>query len=243
MRGAALSFLLQRIPEDWKRRIGVHLGAPDIRWSLRQLRSFGFNPSSVLDGGAFRGDWARACLSIFPQARITCIEPQDESQKSLRALASSNPNVQVIQTLLGARTSARMVFAGQGSGSSVLLDSGNARVSSMTTIDQLIKDGDCAPPELLKLDVQGYELEVLEGWNFEFERCQVIQCEISLLPLVPGAPMLEEVIAYMARRDFLMWDVDELIRAPSDGAVWQIDALFCRKDSPLRRERVWRSQP
>jgi hypothetical protein len=31
-----------------------------------------------------------------------------------------------------------------------------------------------------------------------------------------------------------MFDVDQLILSPFDGAMWQIDALFCRIDSPLR---------
>jgi hypothetical protein len=39
-----------------------------------------------------------------------------------------------------------------------------------------------------------------------------------------------------------MFDVDELIRAPSDDAVWQIDAIFCRMDSPLLKQRVWRAE-
>jgi len=92
------------------------------------------------------------------------------------------------------------------------------------------------------LDVQGYEVEVLEGWTIGFDRCEVIQSEISLLPIVPKAPLLHEFVSYLYKRGFVMFDVDELIRAPSDGATWQIDAMFCRLDSYLRTERVWRKK-
>ncbi len=109
----------------------------------------------------------------------------------------------------------------------------------MTTVDTLIESGQCQPPDLVKLDVQGYEIEVLEGWTESFYRCQIIQCEISLIPIVAGAPLLHEVITYLFQRGFVVFDVTELIRSPSDGAVWQIDALFCRCDSPLRLSRVW----
>lgn len=113
----------------------------------------------------------------------------------------------------------------------------------MKTIDTLIKFDQIASPHFLKLDVQGYEIEVLEGWTKGFEQCEVIQCEISLLPLIPKAPLLHEVVAYLYNRGFMMFDVTELIRSPFDAAVWQIDALFCRKDSPLCTNRVWRTPP
>jgi FkbM family methyltransferase len=207
------------------------------------MRSFGFCPLQVLDVGAFHGHWARACLEMFPQSHITCIEPQDQAQKHLRKLSHEYKNVQVIQTLLGGRPTSCVPFREQGSGSSVLLStSGVSTTKPMTTIDELIHEGRCAPPDFIKLDVQGYEIEVLKGWTQGFEKCQVIQCEMSLLPFVAHAPLLHELVVYLYKRNFLMSDITEVIRAPSDGATWQIDALFCPKDSPLRTERVWRKK-
>jgi FkbM family methyltransferase len=194
-----------------------------------------------MDVGAFRGDWARICIDIFPEATITCIEPQDSPQEELKKIANEHSNVKVMQTLLG-RSESYIPFEEIGPGSSILLGNKNTGMAKpMTTIDALIEKGHCRPPELLKLDVQGYELEILEGYSRNFDACQVIQCEISLLPIVPGAPLLHEAVNYFYRRGFVMFDVDELIRAPSDGAVWQADTLFCRIDSPLRR-RVWRKR-
>jgi FkbM family methyltransferase len=241
LRRHAVEMLLRLTPAEWKKRLSIHLGAPHVQWSLRQLKHFGFVPRQVLDVGAFEGSWARTCLDVFPQARITCIEPQDRQQPVLVALVAEKPNIQVIQTLLGRNSLLQVPFVESGSGSSVF---GNAKGSGptkpMATIDSLIGSGRFEPPDLIKLDVQGYEIEVLEGWTNNFDRCQIIQCEISLLPLVPGGPLLHELVAYLGRRGFVMFDVTELIRSPSDGAVWQIDALFCRMDSQFRQERRWR---
>jgi FkbM family methyltransferase len=217
----------------------VHLGVPDVGWSLLQLRRFGFAAENVMDVGAFKGDWARICLNIFPKAMITCVEPQDGPQKELKKIANEYSNIKIIQALLGKSAFGNVSFKEIGSGSSVLLNSCEGCQRPMTTIDALIRGGYCKAPELLKLDVQGYELEVLEGYTQNFDICQVIQIEINLLPIVQGAPLLHEVIPYLYKRNFVMFDVDELICAPSDGAVWQIDALFCRMESFLRRKRVW----
>lgn len=236
-----LGAFLRILPQEFKRRLGVHLGVPDLRWSLMQLRRFGFTPMHVMDVGAFKGDWARVCLSVFPEATITCIEPQNETQRSLQKLAREYSNIKVIQTLLGGSERGNVIFQEIGQGSSVLFDEGDTKItSSMTTIDSLIESGLCEPPELIKLDVNGYEIEVLKGWTKKFEFCQVIQSEINLLPSVPGTPLLHEVVAYFYERGFVFYDIEEFIRAPSDGTVWLIDAFFCRIDSPLRKERVWR---
>jgi len=239
----AFTILFHLLPRKLKRGLSVHLGCCDLNWSLEQIRRFGFTPRNVLDVGAFQGEWAKACLKAYPEAHITCIEPQGEPQFKLRELAKQHPNLKVIQTLLGSQVTPHIPFQERGSGSSVLLPtSENERMKPMTTVDRLILEKRLDPPEMVKLDVQGYEMEVLKGWTQGFEKCLVIQCEISLLPLIPGAPLLPELIEYLQERDFVMFDITELIRSPSDGAVWQIDALFCRKDSSLRTSRVWQTE-
>jgi len=192
-----------------------------------------------MDVGAYRGDWTKMCLKVFPDARIMCIEPQDGLQGPLQELARRHPNIHIIQTLLGRSVNNNVPFNEQGSGSSVLLTGAVGTVKKMTTVDKLIQSNLCNAPEFLKLDAQGYEVEILEGYTKNFSVCQVIQCELSLLPLVPQAPLLAEVVTYLRTRGFVMFDIEEVIHSPSDGAVWQIDALFCRADSDLRNQRVW----
>ena len=236
-----LGAFIRILPEEPRRRLGVHLGSPDLQWSLMQLRRLGFIPKHIMDVGAFKGDWARVGVKTFPEATIFCIEPQNESQQDLQELAREYSNIKVIQTLLGASKRENVPFQQIGQASSLLLrNANNEMTSSMTKIDLLIESGLCEPPELLKLDVNGYEIEVLKGWTKRFEFCQVIQSEINLLPSVPDAPLLHEFVAYLYERGFVIYDIEEFIRAPSDGTVWLIDALFCRINSPFRKERVWR---
>jgi FkbM family methyltransferase len=241
LRLKVLRQLLRGLPPTLRDRLSIHLGKPDVYWSLSSLRRLGFLPRFSMDVGAYVGDWTRVCLNVFPETIITCVEPQDALQADLKKLTARHANVRAIKTLLGRQTREGVPFADKGPGSSVLLPSPEGSKSSMTTIDDLIDSGLCEAPELLKLDAQGYEMEILKGYAHHFDACKVIQCELSLLPLVPGAPLLHHMVAYLRERGFVMFDIDELIHGPHDGAVWQIDAIFCQVDSPQRSQRFWGS--
>lgn len=233
--------VLQAIPEAKRDRLAVHFGRPDLRFSLMQLKQFGFVPASVLDGGAYHGDWARTCLEIWPTANVLCIEPQANAQTYLQRLATEKqPQLKVMQGLLGSSVRDAVPFNDSGTGSSVLHSHDAKSSYPMWTIDSLAERSSTAF-DLVKLDLQGLELEALAGFERNMQHCTILQLELSLLPLISGAPLIAEVLAYLNERGFVIYDVDELIRSPSDGAVWQIDALFCKKDSDLRTARKWRT--
>lgn len=235
-----LSKLIAVTPDTVRSKLACHLGAPDLRWTLTQLRRFGLRIHSAVDVGAYHGDWTKLFLEAFPESSVLCVEPNRSCLPKLTALAAASNGVTVLNTLLGEEVSDGRPFADFASGSSLLASPADAPLTPMTTLNRLIQSGTLRAPEYLKLDVQGYERQVMQGWTQDFEVCQVIQCELSLLPLVPGAPLLPEMLNYLQERGFVMWEVEEMIRAPSDGALWQVDALFVRENSPLRTERRWR---
>src|SRR6516165_10461379 len=55
---------------------------------LADIRARGFTPRGIIDVGANRGDWTRVALSIFPDASVIMIEPQEEMQPYLSQLCS-----------------------------------------------------------------------------------------------------------------------------------------------------------
>jgi hypothetical protein len=111
---------------------------------------------------------------------------------------------------------------------------------AMRTLDQIVQEqfGDC-PPDFLKLDVQGYELEVLKGAEKSLPRMQVILTEISLLDIHQKVPLLAEVITWLNDRDWVAYDICGLTRRPLDQALWQADFIFVPHNSPLRADKRW----
>jgi hypothetical protein len=91
--------------------------------------------------------------------------------------------------------------------------------------------------DFIKIDVQGYELEVLKGGMRTLARAQAILIELSLIEINEGAPLLDEALSFMRAAGFVAYDVLEIHRRPLDGAMNQIDILFVREESPLRADK------
>jgi hypothetical protein len=88
--------------------------------------------------------------------------------------------------------------------------------------------------DLLKIDVQGAELDVLRGGPATLQAIEVLFVELSLHACNRGAPRFAEVVAALAA---LGVHAFELLQLPRDRVVpqRQTDAIFVRDSSPLWR--------
>ena len=102
-----------------------------------------------------------------------------------------------------------------GSGSSVMGELSDVPRETITlpvvTLDATIAGLRIAPrvraPILLKLDVQGYEREVLRGGSATLAAAEVVAMELSMQRLNEGAPLAHEMVAFLAERGFQLFDV------------------------------------
>ena len=107
---------------------------------------------------------------------------------------------------------------------------------AMTTLDRTIEEQEFPPPQLIKLDVQGYELEVLKGATRALASAEFVLLEVSVWQYNENSPLIEEVVAFMSGAGFVTYDVFDINRL-SDGTLLQLDVLFIRKDSFLLDEK------
>lgn len=234
---------LQALRARLARRLRARLGVPSIPASLARLARAGFAPSTVFDVGAYRGDFAAEVLVVWPAAQLVCFEPLPGRAEALRT-RFAGAAVQVHDAVLGARSGTPVELSLAETASSVLAEHATqdfARVARETTaLDDLVAGGRIpARCELLKLDVQGYELAVLEGAQGLLARTEVVLLELNLLDLHVGVPLLHEVLAWLAARGFVAWDLAGLTRRPLDDALWQVDLVVVRVDGALRRDKRW----
>jgi FkbM family methyltransferase len=81
---------------------------------------------------------------------------------------------------------------------------------------------------LIKIDTQGYELEVLRGATQLLPRTSAIQLELSLTPLYEGAPTLVEMLSFMESQGFELFGLVPGFRDLGSGRLLQVDGFFLR---------------
>jgi hypothetical protein len=96
----------------------------------------------------------------------------------------------------------------------------------VTTLDDLVQPQLGDPTAVFtKMDVQGYELQVLAGGEATLARSALVQLEMSLLPLYDTAPSYREILDFMAQHDFRLVGIEPGFASPT-GALLQADGLF-----------------
>ena len=83
-------------------------------------------------------------------------------------------------------------------------------------------------PSLLKIDVQGYELDVLGGSETCLDRFDVVYVEASFMELYQGQPLASDVIDALNEKGFRLAAIHNLCHA-QDGRAVQADFLFERR--------------
>jgi FkbM family methyltransferase len=225
-------------------------GVGSMEEFLRFLRTVGLAPRCVLDVGAYDGRWSAMAAKEFPDARFVLIEPQAELAPALGAFCAGHRGGARFVSAGAAATAGRAVqtTGDELHGSSYLpppderaLQAGRQRVTPMVTIDAEFAAEPCLP-DLVKLDVQGYELEALKGATRLFGHTECFILEISMFG--GGSswwPGFHDAVDFMHRRNYQVYDVCGFLRRPLDGALGQIDLAFVRADGRLGRDRRWSS--
>ena len=213
--------------------------------SIANLKRNSFVPRTIIDVGAYVGEWTQGIRVIYPESRCLMVEANPDKRQALEAVRSQLPGrVSVHIALLGAEARQSMPFYVVGTGSSVLREHTSVARTQimlpMCTLDQVAADARLEPPIFLKLDVQGYELEVLRGGLGVLGETEVTLLEVSLIEYNQDAPLFADVVEFMNSKGFVLYDICGQHRRQTDHALFQVDVIFVRKDSHLRsRKSFW----
>jgi FkbM family methyltransferase len=217
-----------------------------IEECLRHLKGLGYAPRIVVDGGAHLGDFSALADVIFPGAAIHMIEPQPACQGALAALAGKRGFKLHSVALVSEEEAGKPLTMAAGSepstGAYVVppADRGPADILVETsTLDRLfvsaVNPGDRI---LLKLDLQGYELAALQGAVDMLKSVEVLLTEVSFFAQAYEPP-IAELISFLDRNNFQLYDVAALSGRARDNRLKQGDLLFVKSDTILAMDTTW----
>lgn len=204
----------------------------------------------VVDVGANIGQYGQALRRTGWSGHIVSFEPQSKPYAALLNVATRDGNWEAHRLALGAEGGTISInIASIHPRSSILPISDEHRKllpdssyvgSEEVACDRLDNVLDNTPylaaGLALKLDVQGYEMEVLRGAELTLRAARLIELELSLVNMYDGQPTAAEVIRFLDDRDF------ELVSAEAEnidrvtGRMNWLNVVFRRQDAASARQ-------
>ena len=232
-----LKKLLRLLPNSLYRR-GLRYGvaAAVEHTAFLSLRRF----STVIDAGANKGQFALAVRSSQPKAIIVAFEPLSQPAATFRRLFAGAEGVIFHNVALGAISGVGTINVSGRPDSSSLLPIGELqdRVFPGTEavgkesiqierLDDFAGRGAWREPVLLKIDVQGFELTLLQGAERSLPKIDAVYVELSFVEFYEGQALAWEVIDWLRQRGLNLTGVYNMAYDQSGRAI-QADFSFER---------------
>jgi len=195
----------------------------------------------VVDVGANKGQFALAIRQRFPETYILSFEPLVEPASLYRVLFRNDDRVRLVEAAIGVEACEAEIHVSARDDSSSLLPitaqqslffPGTAEIGVRKV--QIIRLEDAIEflhePALLKIDVQGYEMQVLEGCGDYLYRFTWVYVECSFVELYEGQALADAVISWLRCHGFSLRGVYNMTYDDSGKSI-QGDFLFSRSSS------------
>jgi FkbM family methyltransferase len=230
-----------------RRRRSVLQGTPAANLTLGHLDSLELlqllrdqPPGVIYDIGANAGTWTCLAKSLYPSARVEAFEPLNRFDREFSHWTSAwRDTVHLHRMALGATPGEATMHVTDFADASSLLpltETGQAEFkiapASQVTVpvarlDDLVQTGTIPPPDLIKLDVQGFELEVLRGAEVTLQTTRAVLCEVSTAAFYNGQPLLGEIVRHLETHGFRLHAFGANLQPGAPFA--QSDALFVKQ--------------
>ena len=205
---------------------------------LRLLKSKKFYPVNIVDVGCGYGEWTKKMSKYFPKSEFYLFDANINNEIHLQNLKRITNNLYYKICLLS-DTVDKYKFYNMGSGSSIFEENTSHQrtidtIKSSTLYSELPKNILNTQNNLIKLDVQGAELKILNGLNDMLNSFEIVILEVSLHEYNKGAPLYLEVANFLDNNGFRLYDMFDLKRlGKKKSFLLQFDCVFVKKSSHL----------
>ena len=200
----------------------------------------------VLDVGANDGGYAEFLREAGFKGNIVSFEPQTDAYKQLllKNQDDANWHIAARMALGDAEAELEINVAGNSTSSSLLsmlpshfesapqsknIGKEKVTVHRLDTLnDEVIKT---AKRIYLKIDTQGYEMQVLLGAKGLMDKIVGVQLEMSVIPLYDGQVLYQELFNWLEKAGFDLWGLESGFMSQKTGRMLQFDGIFFKSDA------------
>lgn len=179
-----------------------------VDYLVRMRDEMNVRPKVVYDIGACVLHWYNNAKPIWPEAEYVLFEAMEDSEVLFKETGCKY-NVGLLSDQDGRELAFYENTEHPGGNSyyreneefspaaAVLFDEGHKKIKKAVTLDTVVKQRGFPLPDLIKMDVQGAEMDVLKGAQETLKSCRHLILELQHVRYNVGAPFAEEVIAYL----------------------------------------------
>jgi len=197
---------------------------------------------TVIDVGANAGQFSSAIRCFLPEAQIYAFEPLPDCYEALCRRLANRDRFQGFCTAVGAESGEVTFWRSEFSKSSSVLPMTKLHKEAFPwskgatelkvpqcRLDDCLANMQLARNVLLKIDVQGYELQVLQGAGELLDEVKYALVEASFQKLYEGQGTFHQVYELMRAQGFDYAGNFEQLLSPVDSTILQADGLFVRR--------------
>ena len=205
---------------------------------LKSLQNKNFKPNYIVDVGCGHGEWTKKMMKFFENSNFVLFDANEDNKKKLDQLIIANKNI-VYQITLLSDDNKNYEFFKMGYGSSVYEEQTTHKrevknIKSQRLVDVLPSDLKKSNNNMIKLDVQGSELNILKGLDDLINKFEIIILETSLHNYNKDAPLFNEVLTFMTNKNYKLYDLFDFKRLGNDESfLLQFDCVFVRNESKI----------
>jgi FkbM family methyltransferase len=208
--------------------VDVHPIRPDEAARRRAAILANAGVQLVIDGGANQGGYGHALRQAGYRGRIVSFEPVSQPFALLQQAAAADPLWDARNQALGDKPGTVTInVSDQGQVSSTLRPAAGEGYIGTEQVNVVTIDSLDLPDCALKLDLEGFEPQALDGAAATLPRVKVIEVEVGLLPPFKG-------VSYRAMLDRLEGEGFTLVSLEpgftdwSTGRMYEADAILQR---------------
>lgn len=181
---------------------------------LHAMKASGVEPKVIYDIGACVLHWTREAINVWPNAKFIPFEAMSECAKIYEHFNIHPYVIGVLSDKTGREVTFYQNVTHPGgnsyykeneeinSNATTYFKDTAAVVCKTHSLDDIIRERKLPAPDMIKMDVQGAELDILKGATKSLETCTDVILELQKIEYNKGAPLREVVIGYMKERGF-----------------------------------------